>query len=71
MQKGLIIINADNRIVNAKTGEELPSMFNRGGMKMFVSMNDIPGKDLVFKQLRLYTSDDKRDGIYCGTFTQV
>ena len=32
MQKGLVAINADNRIINAKTGEEVPPMFNRGGM---------------------------------------
>ena len=44
MQKGLIAINADNRIINAKTGEELPPMFNKGGMKVFASTSDIPCK---------------------------
>src|SRR5205814_3101111 len=38
MQKGLVTINADNRIINAKTGEEVPPMFNRGGMKKMFSL---------------------------------
>src|SRR5205814_3654942 len=43
MQKGLVAINADNRIINAKTGEEAPPMFNRGGMKkMFSLITDTP-----------------------------
>jgi hypothetical protein len=43
MQKGLIAINADNRIINAKTGEEVPPMFNRGGMKkMFAFITNTP-----------------------------
>lgn len=33
MQRGLVAINAENRIISTKTGEEIPPMFNRGGMK--------------------------------------
>ena len=42
MKKGIIAINADNRIINAKTGEEIPLMFNKGGMKKFFEMISIP-----------------------------
>ena len=42
MQRGLITINADNRIVNTKIGEEVPPMFNRGGMKKFFEFHNIP-----------------------------
>lgn len=35
MQRGLISINAKNRIINAETDEEIPPMFNKGGMKKF------------------------------------
>jgi hypothetical protein len=35
MKKGLVSINANNRIVNAKNGEEIPTMFGKGGMKQF------------------------------------
>lgn len=34
-QKGLIVINADIRIVNTKINEEIPPIFNEGGMKVF------------------------------------
>lgn len=33
MQGGLITINTENRIINAKSSEEIPSIFNKGGMK--------------------------------------
>ena len=42
MQKGLITINADNRIVNTKINEEIPPMFNKGGMKVFAPTINIP-----------------------------
>ena len=38
MKKRLITINADNRIINATTGEEVPPMFRRGGMKKMVAL---------------------------------
>jgi len=37
MQKGLVSINANNRIINAKTGEEIPTMFGKGGMKALLA----------------------------------
>jgi len=33
LPKGLVYINAQNRIVNASTGQEIPVMFGRSGMK--------------------------------------
>ena len=41
MRKGIIVINADNRIINAKTGEEIPFMFNKEEMKKFFEMISI------------------------------
>ena len=35
MQKGLVGINANNRVMNTKTSEEIPTMFGKGGMKRF------------------------------------
>src|SRR4030095_6102840 len=33
LRKGLVYLNAQNRIVNAVTGQEIPPMFGKGGMK--------------------------------------
>jgi len=33
LKKGLVAINIQGRITNARTGEEIPPMFKRGGMK--------------------------------------
>ena len=33
MEKELVAINSNNRIINAKNGEEIPTMFGKGGMK--------------------------------------
>ena len=38
MGKGLVSINANNRIVNAKNGEEIPTMFGKGGMKRILDL---------------------------------
>src|SRR5438552_2806461 len=41
-QKGLIRYNLENRIVNGSTGQEIPQMFNRGGMKKLFETQPAP-----------------------------
>jgi len=42
MKRGLVTINAENRITNAKSGDEIPPMFKKGGMKKFFEMSNSP-----------------------------
>src|SRR5579862_5966023 len=52
LRKGRVYLNTENRIVNAATGQEIPLMFGRGGMKkvfkeppaIFVQNNNITAK---------------------------
>ena len=47
IQKGLIRLNEQNRVVNVETGLELPLMFGRGGMKKLLDKS-IPSSNSVF-----------------------
>src|SRR5271169_4351129 len=47
IRKGLIRMNDQNRIVNAVTGEEIPTMFGRGGMKKTLEENQTPAPPMT------------------------
>jgi hypothetical protein len=38
MKKGMVAINAQAQIINASTGEEIPPMFRKGGIKKFLEL---------------------------------
>jgi len=40
IKNGLIRYNNENHIVNASTGQEIPPMFNRGGMKIHLNLQN-------------------------------